>query len=135
MGRADDQLGRSMRKLSTLIVLIAIVLPLYGCVNTSPIIPDGKWYSDDPNMYIEFGVQPSESVSDIATPNANIGEVYYGDGSSQKIEFAYLHGDFHIYKADSETYEELFTGEYKLQENVLTLYVNDGSEIVLIRQE
>lgn len=44
-----------MRKCSLLFLLIIMALPLYGCINTSPIIPDGKWYSEDPNMYIEFG--------------------------------------------------------------------------------
>ena len=39
-----------MRKCSLLFLLIIMALPLYGCINTSPIIPDGKWYSEDPNM-------------------------------------------------------------------------------------
>lgn len=124
-----------MRKCSLLFLLIIMALPLYGCINTSPIIPDGKWYSEDPNMYIEFGVLPSEEISGIATPETNMGEIYYEDGSSLKIEFAYLHGDFHLYKSNSDIYEEVFSGTYKLKDDILILYVNDGQEIQLKRQE
>ena len=64
-----------------------------------------------------------------------MGEIYYEDGSSLKIEFAYLHGDFHLYKSNSDIYEEVFSGTYKLKDDILILYVNDGQEIQLKRQE
>ena len=126
-----------MRKCSLLFLLIIMALPLYGCINTSPIIPDGKWYSEEPNMYIEFGAPFPSEVSGFAETKTNMGEIYLEDGSSMTIEFAYLNEEFHIslYEVDSKIYKELYAGEYKLHGDTLTLYVNDGTEIILTRQE
>lgn len=127
-----------MRKCSLLFLLIIMVLPLYGCIDTSPIIPDGKWCSEDPNMYIEFGAPIRPEITGLADQTENLGEIYYPDGSFGKIKFTYLHGDFHLYEYQlngEDLFQELYAGEYKLHEDTLTLYVNDGTEIILTRQE
>lgn len=132
-----DWVGGDMNRILALVFLILVVLPLNGCINTGPIIPDGKWYSEEPNMYIEFGAPFPSEVSGFAETKTNMGEIYLEDGSSMTIEFAYLNEEFHIslYEVDSKIYKELYAGEYKLHGDTLTLYVNDGTEIILTRQE
>lgn len=94
-----------------------------------------KWESESPNMYIEIGKELETPVSGYADSSANIGEITDEDGSTTKIHFNALHGNFSIFEYDEDwdysPGDELFYGEYKLKGDTLVLKCNDGTEIIL----
>lgn len=111
------------------------ILFFSSCASSSSIIPDGKWESTSPEMFIEFGAGGGTAVSGVNGLNNHTGELVDETSSVVPITFRYVHGNFSIflYSADgiydSETV--IYEGNYELKEDTLTLHLKDGGEIIM----
>lgn len=124
-----------MKKWYILFLSLAVALLMSSC-DCSPIIPDGRWESESPEMFIEFG--GGTPVSGLIGANANVGELTNDDGTVTEIYFHALNGRFSIYKLRGDAmYEEerdlIYRGKYKLKNDTLTLTTEDDEKIVLKR--
>ena len=108
------------RNLCSILLLIIIsvvsVLSLSSCTYASSI-PDGRWESEYPRMYIDFGEECT-------------GVLWNADGTVTEIKAGWIPG---FYISNAETKKTIFRGYYKCRNNTLILDLNDGGRIVMKR--
>lgn len=127
-----------MRKKGICAICALTMILATSCVSFVPRIPDGRWESDSPKMYIETGVPISTLRTGVADKYEDVGGLYNDDGTITKLFFVSAHGSFSIWKyhADGNYQAEegpIYTGFYELKDDTLTLKLQDGTEIVLTR--
>ena len=108
------------RNLCSILLLIIIsvvsVLSLSSCTYASSI-PDGRWESEYPHMYIDFAEKCT-------------GVLWNADGTVTEIKTGWIPG---FYISNAETKKTIFRGYYRCHNNTLILDLNDGGRIVMKR--
>ena len=113
------------RNLCSILLLIIIsvvsVLSLSSCTYASSI-PDGRWESEYPRMYIDCGQE-------------NVGLLWNADGTVTKIQLWYLGGRFGISKMETEEGDSnsIYWGTQSLKGNTLIMDLRYGGRIVMKR--
>ena len=113
------------RNLCSILLLIIIsvvsVLSLSSCTYASSI-PDGRWESEYPHMYIDFGEECT-------------GVLWNADGTVTKIQLWYLGGRFGISKMETEedNSNSIYWGTQSLKGNTLIMDLRYGGRIVMKR--
>ena len=131
-----------MKKFFCLILIVSIVFLACSCT-IYKIKPNGVYVSEDGNIVINLKPECSKIIEN---PQPEYSE-YYGysgkfkdaDGSFFEISFESHHGDFIIWKhniqgQNGKTAEILLKGKCRQKEESLILYLEDGSNIVLIKE-
>jgi|GEM_PF-1236429 len=117
------------------LLFVLFMMTCSSCGYTK-IIPDGRWESESPKMYIDVGGAIS-TASGVNPHKINIGELVNDDGTVTKIEFEYLYEGWSI-----QSFQEygkyipegdIYIGTYKLKGDILTLKLRTGGEIVLTK--
>ena len=112
------------RNLCSILLLIIIsvvsVLSLSSCTYASSI-PDGRWESEYPRMYIDCG-------------HENVGLLWNADGTVTKIHIQYLGGSFGIGSMETEEDSKpIYWGTQSLKGNTLIMDLRYGGRIVMKR--
>lgn len=115
-----------MKKSLTAICLLLLIL-CTGCVDFHPVYMGGVYESEDGRLRIYDYNDPGKPGDE--------GELVLIDGSIQKISFSVSHGDFTIdrFREDGlySVDDIIYRGKARERGDTVTLYVNDGSKIVL----
>lgn len=112
------------RNLCSILLLIIIsvvsVLSLSSCTYASSI-PDGRWESEYPRMYIDCG-------------HEKVGLLWNADGTVTKIHIQYLGGSFGISSMETEEDSKpIYWGTQSLKGNTLIMDLRYGGRIVMKR--
>ena len=100
------------------VVCLLIIFVLYASSCYWPYIDlTGRWESEYPHMYIDFGEECT-------------GVLWNADGTVTEIKTGWIPG-FGI--SNAETKKTIFRGYYKCHNNTLILDLNDGGRIVMKR--